>query len=207
LKKSSENYSAIFTFFSWDFFMSSAARIQQTLQKLLMRRGYTVPSPLPPMQHFTVTKELDGSVLLVYKAEEDARVGVVVIREMVKLMENFGANDALLLARGGTSSATAAINALMMDQKFITIIPPTSLIYDIFEHNDVPLHRLLSPPELSQLLKERKLKLSQFPSMRMDDPMCRYLGGKPGDVFEITRNRPTVGKHLYYRKVVTGSAE
>ena len=166
-----------------------------------------MPSPLPPDQHFTVRREEDGRVLLVHRAEEDARVGVVVVREMVKLMEKVDASHALLLARGATSSASAAISALMATQNFITIIPPTSLIYDIFEHKDVPPHRLLPHPELHEMLKERKLKLAQLPSIRMDDPMCRYLGGKPGDVFEIKRNRPTVGLHLYYRKVVNGSAE
>jgi len=142
-------------------------------------------------------------VLLVYREDEDARVGVGVMREMAKLMEKVGASDALLLAGGATSSAAASISELMLTGKFITIIPPTSLIYDIFEHRDVPPHRILSTAELDQLLKEMGVKLSELPAIRMNDPMCRYLGGKPGDVFEIRRNRPTVGHHLYYRKVVS----
>lgn len=187
--------------------MTEASRINATLQKLLKRRGYTVPPDGVPAAHFTVHREKDGDVLLVYRTEDESRVGVVVVRDMVKLMEELGVSNALLLARGTTSSASAAMNGLIEMRKHITTIPPSSLLYDIFEHRDVPPHRILDPEEVEALLKERKLKLSQFPSIKMDDPMCRYLGGKPGDVFEIKRNRPTAGYHLYYRKVVDGTCE
>ena len=101
-------------------------------------------------------------------------------------------------------------NFLNPRQKFVSALQYPffySLLFDIFDHVDVPPHRLLSSEETHELLKERNLKLTQFPSIKMDDPVCRYLGGRPGDVFEITRNRPTVGQHLYYRKVVGGSSE
>jgi DNA-directed RNA polymerase subunit H (RpoH/RPB5) len=182
-------------------------RIHHTLQKLLDRRGYTVPGTLP-LTHFTVFRERDNDTLLVFWPEETgARVGVGVLRDMVKMMDDVCATNAVLISSGMTSSATAFVHTLMESNKFITAIPPSSLMFDIFEHADVPPHRLLTPEEVKQLLKDRNLKLKQFPSIKMDDPMCRYLGGRPGDVFEITRNRPTVGHHLYYRKVVDGALE
>lgn len=180
--------------------------IYQNLCKLLNRRGYTVPTMIPST-HFTVRRPHDNDVLLVFCAYEDTRTGVGVVRDMVKLMEDMGAHNAILITKSITSSATTSIHSLMASGTFITTIAPTSLLFDIFDHVDVPPHRLLSSEETQELLKERNLKLTQFPSIKMDDPVCRYLGGRPGDVFEITRNRPTVGQHLYYRKVVGGSSE
>jgi len=182
------------------------ARIHCTLQKLLARRGYTTPDPVPPT-HFTVHRDTDNVTLLVYRAPDDSRVGVGVVRDLVKMMDEVGAPDSILLTAGTTSSATSSIHALMATGKFIVPIIPSSLLFDIFEHASVPHHRMLRAAEVEDLLKTRKLTLDQFPSIKMNDPMCRYLGGKPGDVFEITRNRPTVGYHLYYRKVVDGSLE
>lgn len=180
--------------------------MNQTLRKLLVRRGYTVPETLSPT-HFTVHRESDDDTLLVYYASNNARVGVGVVRDVVKMMDDAMSVNAILLTTGATSSAVSAIHALMETGKFVTPIAPCSLIYDIFEHVIVPPHRLLSLKEVETLLKTRKLKIEQFPSIKLDDPMCRYLGGRPGDVFEIRRNRPTVGYHLYYRKVVDAAME
>lgn len=187
--------------------MIETARIRATLQKLLRRRGYTVPMDLPPDPYFTVKRDRDADVLLVYRTDDEARVGVGVIRDVAKIMEEAGVVNAILLASGTTSSAHAAVTALMTSGKFLTIIPPSSLVYDIYEHHDVPRHRLLDPTEVHDLLQKMRLNLSQFPCIKMDDPMCRYLGGRPGDIFEITRIRPTVGYDIYYRKVVDNALE
>lgn len=181
--------------------MTDLVRVNATLQKLLRHRGYEVPiGGVPTTDHFMVYRP-GGDVLLVYRAD-DPRVGVVVIRDMVKLMDEHNIVDALLLAPAVTSSAMATIASLRESDKFIVTIAPASLMYDIFDHACVPPHRLMSKDEVDALLLDRNLSLNQFPSIKMDDAMCRYLGGKPGDVFEIMRNRPNVGIHVYYRKVV-----
>ncbi len=183
--------------------MEDTRRVHQTLRNLLSRRGYVVPDPLPHV-HFVVSRvdDADGS-LLVFYAGKDARVGVGVVRDMVKLMDDTHTQDALFLAVGLTPSASAAINAARTTTpKHVVTISPAALLYDIFDHKSVPPHRILGAAERGAMLASYKLRPEQLPSMKLEDAMCRYLGGRPGDVFEITRNRPNVGHHLYYRHVV-----
>jgi len=53
--------------------------------------------------------------------------------------------------------------------------------------------------DVAQLL--RTFKLEHFPSIKMDDPWCRYMGGKVGDVFEMKSNLSS-GYQLSYKRVV-----
>lgn len=182
-------------------------RINETLQKLIQRRGYNVPSSIPMTVHFTVHRPKDKDILLIYRFAEDTRVGIGVIRDIVKLMEQNNAVNAILLADGITSSAQGAMKTLVASGRFIIQIPLSSLMYDIYEHRDVPHHRLLDRDEATAFLESRQLVRSNLPCIRMDDPMCRYLGGHPDDIFEITRIRPTVGRDIYYRRVINTSLE
>jgi DNA-directed RNA polymerase subunit H (RpoH/RPB5) len=68
-----------------------------------------------------------------------------------------------------------------------------------------PKWRLLNSNEIEDLINRYKSK-ALIASVCIDDPMCRYYGGKPpfgdkklGDVFEITRD----GLNIFYRKVVS----
>jgi len=153
-----------------------------------------------------VHRQRDDDTLLVFMASVDteARAGVGIVRDMVKIMNDMNVKThAILITNTGlTCSASAAIASLMNESKYITHMTRAFLMFDILNHRNVPPHRLLTPPEIENLLTSRNLKLSQFPSIKIDDPVCRYFGGKPGDVFEIVRNRPTVGHHFYYRTVV-----
>jgi len=76
--------------------------------------------------------------------------------------------------------------------------------FNIFEHELVPEHRILSEEEKRELLKRYKIRLSQLPQMLVSDPAAVALGAKPGDVVEIKRKSKTAGVYFYYRLVVEG---
>jgi len=73
---------------------------------------------------------------------------------------------------------------------------------DIFIHELVPKHRVLSEEEKEEVLKRYNAKLMDLPRILVSDPVVRKLGAKPGDVIEIIRKSPTAGESKYYRVVV-----
>ncbi|MDI3474889.1 MAG: DNA-directed polymerase subunit [Thermococcaceae archaeon] len=74
--------------------------------------------------------------------------------------------------------------------------------FDIFSHELVPEHRVLSEEEKEAILKKYKIKISQLPQIKASDPAVVALEAKPGDVIEIKRKSPTAGYYYYYRLVV-----
>ncbi|MCD6559541.1 DNA-directed RNA polymerase subunit H [Palaeococcus sp. (in: euryarchaeotes)] len=74
--------------------------------------------------------------------------------------------------------------------------------FNIFDHELVPEHRILSDEEKAELLKKYNIKLSQLPQIKASDPAVEELGAKPGDIIEIKRKSPTAGIYYYYRIVV-----
>ncbi|HDI75414.1 MAG: DNA-directed RNA polymerase subunit H [Thermoprotei archaeon] len=75
---------------------------------------------------------------------------------------------------------------------------------NIFKHEYVPKHILLSKEEAKALLKRMGLKRYDLPWIRASDPAARALGAKPGDVIAIIRKSPTSGEAIALRLVVPG---
>ena len=61
------------------------------------------------------------------------------------------------------------------------------LTYNLTEHFLAPKHRLMSLDEITRFLGENDLDTENLPIMSFQDPMARYYGAKPGDLFEIER--------------------
>lgn len=78
----------------------------------------------------------------------------------------------------------------------------SELIVNKTHHEMVPKHELLTPKEKEELMKLYRAEESQFPLIRITDPIARYYGLKRGDVVRITRNSETAGKYISYRLCV-----
>lgn len=61
------------------------------------------------------------------------------------------------------------------------------LTYNLTKHFLTPEHRLMSLPEITRFLDDNKLDIENLPVMSYQDPISRYYGSKPGDIFEIKR--------------------
>lgn len=73
---------------------------------------------------------------------------------------------------------------------------------NIFEHELVPKHEVVSEEEKQKLLKKLKVSEDQLPKIKSTDPVARILKAKKGDLIRIIRNSPTAGTSIYYRIVV-----
>jgi DNA-directed RNA polymerase subunit H len=73
---------------------------------------------------------------------------------------------------------------------------------NIFEHELVPKHRIMSEKEVEELLKKYGVTKKELPKILDSDPAVKALGAKVGDVIEIQRESPVAGVIKYYRVVV-----
>ncbi|MCX8153207.1 MAG: DNA-directed RNA polymerase subunit H [Candidatus Bathyarchaeota archaeon] len=81
-------------------------------------------------------------------------------------------------------------------------MPKSFPVFDIFEHDLVPKHEILSEKEREQLLSQYKVEPYQMPQIKATDPAVKVIGAKPGDILKITRKSPTAGEYISYRYVV-----
>ena len=157
-----------------------------------------MPTPLPKMQGFHVKR--GSNTCIVEFAPDSSKVGIALIRDLKTRMSELNARDGVLVASGLTHSAVTELRHMVISEGiYICAMTPESLQFDLTEHKAVPPHKLMTPDEREQLLKTYPAEV--LPIISLDDPVSKYYGAHPGDVFEITRTRPNVGKHTYYRIV------
>ena len=90
-----------------------------------------------------------------------------------------------------------ALNSLVKNNQIFNI---KELQFNISKHFLVPKHEIIDDTETKRLIEVYNLKSKlQFPLIRSDDPMARYLGMKSGEIVKITRNSPTAGTTIVYR--------
>lgn len=74
--------------------------------------------------------------------------------------------------------------------------------FNVLNHVNVPLHVILPDDEVKELLKRYNIVREQLPKIRNNDPACRVIDAKPGNVVKITRRSPTAGVAVAYRLVI-----
>lgn len=70
------------------------------------------------------------------------------------------------------------------------------------QHVLVPKHEIMKEEEIPELEKKYTITKYQLPRILKNDAAISQLNAKVGDVIEITRESPIVGKIKYYRVVV-----
>lgn len=199
--------------------------VRCTLSKMLQRRGYVVPpavadDTLPlfetrwldattachaPDLSFTVHKPEGGELCMVFFPEEaaGANLGIAPIREYIDIMdEKQCVNAIIVVGEGLTSPAVTMLRELELKGYYIAAFAEVELLVDIYEHQKVPKHVLLTAAEKAELLDSLKIEEDLLPKMQRHDPMARYLGLHVGDVVRIHRVSMTVAHDIYYRIVV-----
>lgn len=76
-----------------------------------------------------------------------------------------------------------------------------NLIFNPTKHILVPKYRLLSEEETKVILKKLKTVRATLPKQTSEDPISKYYGANPGQVFEIIRRSPASGVSTAYRVV------
>ena len=127
-------------------------------------------------------------------------VGVAYVEKLKKAMKEAGAEKGMMVANTRYTFA-----AKKRSKKYdIELIPKRFPSFDIFKHELVPKHEVLSPEELKNLLEKYRVKPYQLPRIRASDTAAIAIGAKPGDVVKITRKSVTAGQSVSYRYVIPG---
>ena len=125
-------------------------------------------------------------------------IGIAYIRELRDKVNEEEATGGLVVGDGKyTYSARSSAPEMRIE-----LIPPTLPTFDIFEHDLVPLHEVVSPEEKKELSEKYHAEPFQFPWIKSVVPISIILGAKPGDVVRITQKSETAGKYETYRYVV-----
>jgi len=78
------------------------------------------------------------------------------------------------------------------------------LYVNISHHEMNSKFRVLSEEEVNEITKKLNTPKNKFPQILSTDPMSRYYGVEPGQVFEITRKSHNTGESVIYRTVIKG---
>jgi len=125
-------------------------------------------------------------------------IGIAYIRELRDKVDEEEVTGGLIVGDGKyTYSARSSAPEMRIE-----LIPPTLPAFDIFEHDLVPLHEVVSQEERKELSEKYHAEPFQFPWIKSVDPISIILGAKPGDVVRITQKSETAGKYETYRYVV-----
>ena len=151
----------------------------------LPRPGQTEP-PLPQI----------GSIYVSFNGATN--VGIKEIKTFAQdLDQNNHYTGLFVTSAAPTSSALKIIPSLL--PIIMEIFREEDLLVNISQHELVPKHILLSPEEKRSLLERYRLKETQLPRIRVDDPMARFLGLRRGQVVKIIRKSETAGRYASYR--------
>lgn len=130
---------------------------------------------------------------------KSGKIGVAKIRDVQKMLEKKSFEKRVLIT-SGSFTWSARKEAVTAGIEYI----PGELLpsFNIFEHELVPKHEILSKEEKEKLLKKYRIKPYQMPHIKASDPAVKLIGAKRGDVVKITRKSPTAGRSVAYRYVV-----
>lgn len=129
---------------------------------------------------------------------KSGRMGVKQVRRMNKMLEETDIGKPILIGMGFTYAAKTEAR-----RNHIELISTSSLpSFDIFKHEHVPKHEVLTKEEVEELLKRYRIKPYQIPRIKTSDIAAMMIGAKPGDIIKITRKSPTAGSSVAYRYVI-----
>ncbi len=171
-------------------------------RSLLALRGFTVSELLEYDERFVLfpTRESKDVTLkyTVWVLKESKVVGVALIRDLVKEMEETDSQRGMLV---GGSRFTPASKKYAKASR-VELVEGLYASFDLFDHEMVPPHVIAEESEIQMVLDHYGIKKTQLPRIQTQDPAARVLGARPGQVIRVERDSPTAGKTYYYRLVV-----
>jgi len=149
---------------------------------------------------FIVEMPKDKKKALIWCIPTEGAVGIAYINQMKKAMKEAEIERGIIVTSGRYTQA-AKVNA---KKKGIELIPRIFPSFDIFNHEFVPKHEILTSEEREKILAKYRVKPYQLPRIKASDPAAKAIGARPGDMLRIIRESPTAGRYIAYRYVVEG---
>jgi DNA-directed RNA polymerase subunit H (RpoH/RPB5) len=204
--------------------ISSIYKSRKTILELMEKQNYNVDDysnfSINEVNSMTINNQLD---MLLEKKEENSQTGRKnkvyikyylvktlkpnnlqdMIDDLFNLEEVLKKEDTLYIVIKDEANDTL-LNELKLiwerDGILIIIESIKQLQFNILNHSFVPEHIIMSPEEVSEVMKYYNiLELSQFPDISRFDPVARAICLRPGQVCRIIRPSKTAITTNYYR--------
>ncbi|KAM3414180.1 hypothetical protein BST61_g10839 [Cercospora zeina] len=160
----------------------------------MIKRYTPLPRPGQPQREAEI-----GTIHVQFFNEPS--VGIKQLKAFVETLSKYSYYTGIFVsAVAPTSAANKIIPSVL--PIVLEIFKEEDLLVNISRHELVPRHLLLSPEEKQGLLARYRLKDTQLPRIKWEDPMARYLALRRGQVVKIIRKSETAGRYASYRTVV-----
>lgn len=158
----------------------------------LMLQKYTA---LPTKANPNPGEPAIGTIFVEFSTEP--AVGIKHLRNFAQFLHDRNYYSGIYIT--GAPVTTSALKQAANLPITIEVFPEQDLLVNITRHELVPKHILLSPEEKKALLERYRLKETQLPRIRVEDPVAKYLGLRRGQVVKIIRKSETAGRYASYR--------
>ena len=169
---------------------------------LLALRGFTSDELLEYEDRYVLHPDRDSEKGLlkyvVWILKEEKVVGVAIVRDLVKEMEETESQRGMLV--GGVRFTPASSKYARSSR--VELVEGHYASFDLFDHEMVPTHVIAEQSEIQLVLEHYGIDKTHLPRIQSRDPAARVLGARPGQVIRVERSSPTAGLVYYYRLVV-----
>lgn len=145
---------------------------------------------------FHLSRGDERYVMLCIRGEKT--IGIDYVRELKELMDKDETEKGIIVGNGRYTYSARSSSGKMG----IELVPSTLPTFDVFEHEHVPRHDILTEEERREVLERFHAEPYQFPWIKVSDPITIFLGAKPGDIIRIMGKSATAGRSESYRYVV-----
>ena len=178
---------------------SEETLVEKKTTVLIKLRGYEVlkREDLKNAIGFKV-KMKDKNKAIIWAVTTEGTVGVAYVMQLKKAMDDAKIEKGILVTIGKYTHT-----AKTRSKKFgIELIPKNFPSFNIFDHDFVSKHEILTPEERKRILDEFKVQPYQLPRVNASDPAIIAVGAQPGDIVRVIRKSATAGQYIAYRYVV-----
>lgn len=173
-------------------------------RKMMAARGFTNFNDDSEVHHtsdldYVVVAQEGAATRFVSFMTKQPKLGLKEVRSLEDRMTKMNVETCTIVLNGTvTPPAKGMIEKIRKKGRAVEIFQLDELMFNLPDHELVPVHRLLTPKEREALLK--RFSANALPRILPTDPMCRYLGLKRGQVVEISRKN-TSGFSKFHRIV------
>lgn len=152
-------------------------------------------TPLPTKSRPEPQEATIGTIYFDFSTE--TQIGIKHLRNFAQFLHDRNYYSGVYIT--GAPVTTSALKQAANLPIGIEVFAEQDLLVNITKHELVPKHILLSPEEKRALLERYRLKETQLPRIRVEDPVAKYLGLRRGQVVKIIRKSETAGRYASYR--------
>ncbi len=171
-------------------------------------RNYTVPILID----FEIIKDmsiLDAKEYLSFDAYTDTgknaysyflpvkKLDLNSIKKIVEMMEEKDLETIIVIYEDSFTHHVKPIieNLRLQSLKYIETFHYKELLFDPLEHELVPKHIICPASTKKEILKKYSITISQLPRIPSNDPICRRIGARLGQLIKIIRKGQTYNFH------------